>query len=109
MVDGVKHLYVDIDYALGDKVLLKISPWKKILCFGCKGKLSPRNIKPYETIKRVGPIVYDLALPSGLQKIHDVFHVFMLQRYRSNLSHFISEEAIEIQYDRYYENELVKY
>ena len=36
----------DIEYEVGDKVFLKVSPWKKILRFGRKGKLSPRFIGP---------------------------------------------------------------
>ena len=36
----------DIEYEVGDKVFLKVSPWKKILRFGRKGKLSPRFICP---------------------------------------------------------------
>ena len=73
----------DIEYEVGDKVFLKESPWKKILHFGRKGKLSPRFIGPYEVLERVGPVAYRLALPPELAKLHDVFHVSMLRRYRS--------------------------
>ena len=37
----------DIEYNVGDKVFLKVSPWRKILRFGQKGKLSPRFIGSY--------------------------------------------------------------
>ena len=74
----------DIEYEVGDKVFLKVSSWKKILRFGRKGKLSPRFIGPYEVLERVGPIAYRLALPPELAKLHDVFHVSMLRRYRSD-------------------------
>ncbi|XP_017617537.1 uncharacterized protein LOC108462045 [Gossypium arboreum] len=48
----------------------KVSPWKKILMFGCKGKLSPRFIGSYRILKRVGPVSYQLELPPELdQKI----------------------------------------
>ncbi|KAL5786007.1 hypothetical protein ACOSQ2_008399 [Xanthoceras sorbifolium] len=98
----------DIEYVVGDRVFLKVSPWKKILRFGKKGKLSQRFIGPYEIIERVGPVTYRLALPLELEKIHDVFHVSMLRRYRSDPSHKVQTEAIEIQPDLTYEEEPVE-
>ena len=68
----------DIEYEVGDNVFLKVSPWRKILRFGQKGKLSPRFIEPYEILERIGPMAYRLALPLELAKLHDVFHVSML-------------------------------
>ena len=76
----------DIEYNVGDKVFLKVSPWRKILRFGQKGKLSPRFIGPCEILERIGPVACRLALPSELAKLHDVFHVSMLRRYRSTTS-----------------------
>ena len=78
-----------IEHNVGDKVFLKISPWKGVLRFGKRGKLSPRYIGPYEVIERVGPVAYRLALPLELSQIHDVFHVSMLRRYRSDSSHIL--------------------
>ncbi|KAJ8749272.1 hypothetical protein K2173_018752 [Erythroxylum novogranatense] len=65
----------DIEFQVGDKVFLKVSPWKHILRFRKKGKLSPRFIGPYEILKRVGLVAYQLALPGELARLHDVFHV----------------------------------
>ncbi|XP_057985284.1 uncharacterized protein LOC131170233 [Hevea brasiliensis] len=64
--------------------------------FRRKGKLSPRFIGPYEILERVGPLEYRLALPPELDKIHNVFHVSMLQRYRSDPSHILPLESIEV-------------
>ncbi|KAL8120890.1 hypothetical protein AgCh_017896 [Apium graveolens] len=38
----------NVQFEPGDKVLLKISPWKGLSRFGKKGKLSPRYIGPFE-------------------------------------------------------------
>ena len=74
---------------MGDKVFLKVLPLRKILRFGKKGKLSPRFIGSYEILERIVPVAYRLALPPELAKLHNVFYVSMLQRYRSDGSHIL--------------------
>ena len=64
--------------------------------FGTKGKLSPCYIGPYEIIERVGPLAYRQALPPELAKIHNVFHVSMLRRYRSDPSHILKDSEIAV-------------
>ncbi|KAK4383268.1 Transposon Tf2-12 polyprotein [Sesamum angolense] len=86
----------EMEYEVGDKVFLKVSPWKGILRFGKQGKLSPRYIGQYGIIERIGPLAYRLALPAELSHIHKVFHVSMLRRYRSDPSHVIHEPKVEI-------------
>ena len=98
----------DIRYEIGKKVFLKVSPWKKVMRFGKKGKFSPRFIGPYEVIEKVGPVAYRLALPPDLEKIHNVFHVSMLRRYRSDPSHVVSSETIRLRPDLTYEEEPVE-
>ena len=98
----------DIRYEIGEKVFLKVSPWKKVMRFGRKGKLRPRFIGPYEVIDKVGPVAYRLALPPDLEKIYNVFHVSMLRRYRSDPSHVVSSETIELRPDLTYEEEPVE-
>ena len=87
---------IDIKYEKGEKVFLKVSPWKGVLRFGKRGKLSPRYIGPYEVIERIGPVAYRLALPPKLAGIHDVFHVSMLRRYRSDPSHTLQKLPVEL-------------
>ena len=98
----------DMQYEISEKVFLKVSPWKKFMRFGKKGKLSPRFIGSYEVIKKVGPVAYRLALPPELEKIHNLFHVSMLRRYRSDPSHVVSSEVIELRLDLAYEEEPVE-
>ncbi|KAA3461873.1 Transposon Ty3-G Gag-Pol polyprotein [Gossypium australe] len=98
----------EIEFQVGDKVFLKVSPWKKVLKFGQKGKLSPCFIGLYEITERIGPVAYRLALPSELEEIHDVFHVSMLCRCRSDPLHVIVLTEVEIQLDMTYGEKSVK-
>ena len=54
---------------------LKVSPMKEVVRFGMKGNLSPRYVGPYEILKMVGKIAYELKLPSELASVHPGFHV----------------------------------
>ncbi|KAL4010206.1 hypothetical protein IC575_030459 [Cucumis melo] len=71
----------NLEFQVGDQVFLKLSPWRGVIRFGRKGKLSPRYIGPYQITERVGPGAYRLELPIELARIHDVFHVSMLRKY----------------------------
>ena len=90
---------------MGDNVFLKVSPWRKILRFRKKGKLSSRFIGPYEILERIGPVAYRLALPPELTKLHNVFHVSMLWRYHSDGSHILPVLPVQVQVDFSYDEE----
>ncbi|KAI5337770.1 hypothetical protein L3X38_017041 [Prunus dulcis] len=92
----------DLQFEIGDWVFLKLSPWKGVVRFGRRGKLSPLYIGPYEIMERVGPVAYRLALPSDLSRLHDVFHVSMLRKDISDPSHILEEQPIEFQEDLTY-------
>jgi hypothetical protein len=98
----------DLEFQVGDRVFLKISPWKGIMRFGKKGKLSPRYIGPYEILARVGEVAYQLALPPELSQIHDVFHVSVLRKYMSDPSHVLTYQPVELREDLTYEERPVQ-
>ncbi|XP_070660565.1 uncharacterized protein [Malus domestica] len=101
-----KHA-TDRKYDVDDWVFLKLSPWKGVVRFGKKGKLSPRYIGPYMIIERVDEVAYRLELPPKLSKMHDVFHVSMLRHYVSDPSHVIPHQPLEINPDLTYDEEPV--
>nr|GFC68067.1 putative reverse transcriptase domain-containing protein [Tanacetum cinerariifolium] len=43
-----------LEFNVGDKVMLKVSPWKGVIRFGKRGKLSPRFIGPLKFLERIG-------------------------------------------------------
>ncbi|TYK23819.1 pol protein [Cucumis melo var. makuwa] len=77
----------DLEFDVGDKVFLKVSPMKGVLRFERRGKLSPRFVGLFDILERISPVAYRLALPPSLSAVHDVFHVSMLRKYVSDPSH----------------------
>ena len=76
-----------------------------MLRFGKKGKLSQRFIGPYEVLERIGPVAYRLTLPPELAKLHDVFHVSMLRKYRYDGSHILPVQEVQVHADFSYDEE----
>ncbi|GJR23515.1 putative reverse transcriptase domain-containing protein [Tanacetum coccineum] len=81
-----------LEFQVGDRVLLKVSPWKGVVRFGKKGKLAPRYVGPFEIVEHVGPVAYRLKLPQELSCVHDTFHV-------SNLKKCLAEPDVQIPLD----------
>ncbi|GKB60156.1 hypothetical protein Tco_0916342 [Tanacetum coccineum] len=69
-----------MEFSVGDIVMLRVSPWKGVIRFGKKGKLSPQYIRLFKIIKRISHVAYKLELPEKLHRIHNTFHVSNLKR-----------------------------
>ncbi|GJV54709.1 putative reverse transcriptase domain-containing protein [Tanacetum coccineum] len=69
-----------MDFQVGDKVMLKVSPWKGVVRFGKRGKLNPRYVGPFKVLEKVGKGAYKLELPQELSRVHDTFHVSNLKK-----------------------------
>ncbi|XP_020081159.1 uncharacterized protein LOC109704786, partial [Ananas comosus] len=93
----------DLEFAVGDRVFLKVSPMKGVRRFGVRGKLSPRYIGPYEILERIETLAYRLALPLKLVSVYNVFHVSNICKYVHDPEHVLVYEPPELQEDMSYE------
>ncbi|GKC38571.1 putative reverse transcriptase domain-containing protein [Tanacetum coccineum] len=92
-----KNSYADLkrkpmDFRVGDKVMLKFSPWKGVVRFGKRGKLNPRYVGPFKVLEKVRSISYKLELPEELSRVHNTFHV-------SNLKKCYADEPLAVPLD----------
>nr|GFB67030.1 putative reverse transcriptase domain-containing protein [Tanacetum cinerariifolium] len=97
-----------MEFEMGDMVMLKVSPWKGVIRFGKRGKLSPRYIGPFEIIERIGPVAYKLKLPEKLHGIHNTFHVFNLKKCLADENLVIPLEEIQLDDKLYFIEEPVE-
>ena len=91
-----------LEFRVGDRVLLKVSPWKGVIRFGKRGKLNPRYVGPFEITERVGPVAYRLNLPDELSGVHNVFHV-------SNLKKCLADETLIVPLDEIQVDEQLRF
>nr|GEW25920.1 putative reverse transcriptase domain-containing protein [Tanacetum cinerariifolium] len=73
-----------MEFQVGDKVMLKVSPWKWVIRFGKRGKLNPRYVGPFKVLERIGDVAYKLDLPKELSRVHNTFHVSNLKKCHAN-------------------------
>ncbi|GJY12113.1 putative reverse transcriptase domain-containing protein [Tanacetum coccineum] len=81
-----------MEFKIGDKVMLKVSPWKGVVRFGKRGKLNLRYFGPFKVIERVGSVAYKLEIPKELSRVHNTFHV-------SNLKKCYADEPLAVPLD----------
>ncbi|GJZ66890.1 putative reverse transcriptase domain-containing protein [Tanacetum coccineum] len=65
-----------MEFQVGDKAMLKVSPWKGFVRFGKRGRWkNPRYVGPFKVLEKVGFVAYKLELPEELSRVHNTFHV----------------------------------
>nr|GFA69891.1 putative reverse transcriptase domain-containing protein [Tanacetum cinerariifolium] len=97
-----------LEFELGDRVMLKVSPWKGVIRFGKRWKLSPRYIRPFKILSRIGPVAYKLDLPHELHGKHNTFHVSNLEKCLADEELVISLDEVKIDDKLHFIEELVE-
>nr|GEX43957.1 putative reverse transcriptase domain-containing protein [Tanacetum cinerariifolium] len=85
-----------LEFSVGDKVLLKVSPRKGVVRFGKRSKLSPRYVGSFEIVERIGPVAYRLHLPQDLVRVHDTFHVSNLKKCLADVNLHIPLDEVKV-------------
>ncbi|GJR36478.1 reverse transcriptase domain-containing protein [Tanacetum coccineum] len=85
-----------MEFQVGDKVMLKVSPWKGVVRFGKRGKLNPIYVRPFKVLKKVGAVTYKLELPQELSRVHNTFHVSNLKKCYSDDPLVVPLEGLQV-------------
>nr|GEV78129.1 reverse transcriptase domain-containing protein [Tanacetum cinerariifolium] len=78
-----------LEFQVGDRVMLKVLPWKGVSRFVKREKLNPKYVRPFKILNRIGPVAYKLEFPKELKNVHNTLHV-------SNLKKCLSDESLVI-------------
>jgi hypothetical protein len=85
-----------LEFKVGDRIYIRVSPMKGVRRFGIKGKLAPRYAGPYPIIDKYGPMSYQVELPAKLSGVHNVFHVSQLKRCLKPPTDVVIEDTIPL-------------
>ncbi|GKC70223.1 putative reverse transcriptase domain-containing protein [Tanacetum coccineum] len=85
-----------MEFEVRDRVMLKVSPWKRVLRFGKRGKLNPRYVRPFRVLAKIGKVAYKLELPQELSRVHHTFHMSNLKKCYADEPLVIPLEGIHV-------------
>ncbi|GJR10039.1 putative reverse transcriptase domain-containing protein [Tanacetum coccineum] len=97
-----------MEFRVGDRVMLKVPPWKGVVRFGKRGKLYPRYVGPFKVLEKVGSFAYKLELPQELSRIHNTFHVSNLKKCYSDEPLVVPLEGLHVDDKLYFMEEPVE-
>nr|GEU99265.1 putative reverse transcriptase domain-containing protein [Tanacetum cinerariifolium] len=97
-----------MDFHVGDNVMLKVSPSKRVVHFGKRRKLNPKYVRPFKVLEKVGSIAYKLELPQELSRVHNTFRVSNLKKCYANEPLAVPLDGLHFDDKLYFLEELVE-
>jgi len=87
---------IPLEFDEGEHVFLRVVPTTGVGRVMKPKKLTPKFIGPFQILKKVGPVAYEVALPPSLSNIHNVFHVSQLRKYIHDPSHIVTSDELPL-------------
>jgi len=88
-----------LEFEASDHVFFRVTPTVGIGRAIKSRKLTPRFVGPYQILRRIGVVAYEIALPLHLANLHNVFHVSQLRKYIADPSHVLESDDTQIRED----------
>jgi len=88
-----------LEFDVGDHVFLRVIPTTGVGRAIRLKKLLLEFLVPYQILKKIGLVAYEIALPPQLAKLHNVFHVSQLRKYVLDPEHVLEVDDIQIRED----------
>ncbi|WMV25578.1 hypothetical protein MTR67_018963 [Solanum verrucosum] len=81
---------------------------KGVIILRKKGKLNPHYVGPYQILRRIGKVAYEVDLPNDLASVHPVFHVSLLKKCVGDSTSIVCLEGLEVKENLSYVRSLVE-
>ncbi|XP_045791774.1 uncharacterized protein LOC123886503 [Trifolium pratense] len=97
-----------LEFQEGEHVFVKVTSTTGVGRAIKARKLTPKFIGPYQILRHIGPVAYQIALPPFLSNIHNVLHVSQLRKYVPDPSHIIEPDEVPLRENLSYETSPVR-
>ena len=85
-----------LEFSASEHVFLRVTPFTGVGRALKSKKLTPKFIGPYQILRRIGHVAYEIALPPPLANIHNIFHVSQLRKYVPDPNHILESDSIQV-------------
>ncbi|XP_068486442.1 uncharacterized protein [Phaseolus vulgaris] len=85
-----------LEFSTGEHVFFRVTPFTGVRRALKSKKLTPKFIGPYQILRRIGPMAYEIALPPPLANLNNIFHVSQLRKYVPDPSHILESDSIQV-------------
>jgi len=89
---------------MGEHVFLKVMPTMSVGRAIKSKKLTPKFLGPYQILRCVGHVAYEMDLPPFLANLHNVFYVLQLRKYNLDPTHVFELDTMQVHEDLTYES-----
>jgi hypothetical protein len=97
-----------LEFEVGDRAYLRVSPMWGVKRFRIKGKLTPRYISWFLVLAKLGAVVYRLQLLPSLVGVHNVFHISHLKKCLKPPTDVVVDDVVPLDVDLPYPQHQVK-
>jgi hypothetical protein len=86
------------DFKVGEHVFLKVKVNISSLKLGSFPKLAAKYCGTFEILENIGSVTYTLEFPASM-RMHNVFHVSLLNKYVPNPNHIIDWNVMQVKHE----------
>jgi len=97
-----------LEFSAGDNFFFRVTLFTSVGRALKSKKLTPKFIRPYQILRRIGPVAYEIAFSPPLANIHNIFHVSQLRKFVLDPSHILKSDSIQVKENLSFEVKLIR-
>jgi len=92
-----------LEFFVGEHLFLIVTPFTDVGRAIKSKKLTPGFIGPYQILRRIGHMAYEIVFPHPLANIQNIFHVSHVKKYVPDPNHILESDSVQVK--KYFSSE----